>query len=608
MNTAPVAVNDTINVIEDVPFTFDPTLNDTDADGDTLTISDLAVDQGFLGYPFIDFDGLVTYEYRGFGPLGPDATDTFGYTISDGNGGTSSATVTVNITPVNDAPEFRGIAQQNFYEGDRIIFISPDDEEDRQEDITVAFTGPDAALFELSTDFNFVQFIDAPDYENPQDENGDNIYEFTATLTDTGGLSATQNIEITVLDIGEYTTTNGDDDIVGSSNIDHIDLLGGNDRFFGLGAFDSVRGGDGNDTVFGGSDRDYLEGNAGDDLLFGDEGNDGLEGNEGADKLFGGSGSDYVHGDQGNDILQGEQGADYLYGGDDDDRLYGGPDEDNLFGEAGDDVLFGDDGDDYLLDRYGNNRLSGGNGEDYLYAGAVNDPSTVNTLRGGAEDDYLTTFGGRARLFGDAGRDYLISDGSQNDLLVGGTGGDYLYVFDGNNRLLGQSGDDELRGGYGNDQLNGGSDHDTIWAGEGNDRLIGGSGNDSLSGEAGNDTLFGGDGHDTLDGGADDDRLDAGAGNNAVTTGTGNDLVIVDHFDLAVTTVTDFDFAEDTLIIRAFDGNNQVRIDSEAELYALNLAGMTITDDGTGTTLDFALVDGTSHSFILETVTQFDLG
>ena len=49
----------------------------------------------------------VTYSPDGqfeFLAVGETTTDTFDYTISDGNGGTDSATVTVTITGENDAP------------------------------------------------------------------------------------------------------------------------------------------------------------------------------------------------------------------------------------------------------------------------------------------------------------------------------------------------------------------------------------------------------------------------------------------------------------------------------------------------------------------------
>ncbi|PVV24906.1 MAG: hypothetical protein B6D78_00935 [gamma proteobacterium symbiont of Ctena orbiculata] len=74
--------------------------NDSDPDGDTLTIT--SVTQGTNGTVTIDpVTGNPVYT--------PDAdfngTDTFTYTIDDGNGGTDTATVTVTVNEVNDLPE-----------------------------------------------------------------------------------------------------------------------------------------------------------------------------------------------------------------------------------------------------------------------------------------------------------------------------------------------------------------------------------------------------------------------------------------------------------------------------------------------------------------------
>lgn len=78
---------------------LNPKTNDTDANGDTLTIT--SVTQGMNGS--VTFSGSsVTYTYyQHFHPTGMDAElvdgDEFTYTISDGNGGTSTATVYVNV-------------------------------------------------------------------------------------------------------------------------------------------------------------------------------------------------------------------------------------------------------------------------------------------------------------------------------------------------------------------------------------------------------------------------------------------------------------------------------------------------------------------------------
>ncbi len=71
--------------------------NDSDVDGDALTVT--SVQSATHGNVALN-NGVITFT--------PDANyngeATFQYTVSDGHGGTSSATVTLYVTPVNDAP------------------------------------------------------------------------------------------------------------------------------------------------------------------------------------------------------------------------------------------------------------------------------------------------------------------------------------------------------------------------------------------------------------------------------------------------------------------------------------------------------------------------
>ncbi len=112
-NVDPVATDDTPPaVLEDSgPTVFSVLPNDSDANGDTLTIT--GVTQGSLGSVSISGGGTtVTYTPT------PDANgpDTFTYTIDDGNGGVATANVNVTITPVNDAPSFTLGADQTVLE------------------------------------------------------------------------------------------------------------------------------------------------------------------------------------------------------------------------------------------------------------------------------------------------------------------------------------------------------------------------------------------------------------------------------------------------------------------------------------------------------------
>jgi VCBS repeat-containing protein len=90
VNEPPVAENDTATTSQDTAVTIDVLNNDSDPDHDTLTVD--SVTQGAHG-SVINNGGDVTYT--------PDddfnGTDSFNYTISDGNGGTDTATVSVDI-------------------------------------------------------------------------------------------------------------------------------------------------------------------------------------------------------------------------------------------------------------------------------------------------------------------------------------------------------------------------------------------------------------------------------------------------------------------------------------------------------------------------------
>ncbi len=99
-NQPPVAVNDeaTVNLGETV--TIEVLANDTDPNGDSLSITGFSAPQGnLLGSTVAQNGNTLSYSI----PIVLlKVSDRFTYTISDGNGGTSSATV--NITVPNQPP------------------------------------------------------------------------------------------------------------------------------------------------------------------------------------------------------------------------------------------------------------------------------------------------------------------------------------------------------------------------------------------------------------------------------------------------------------------------------------------------------------------------
>ncbi len=100
-NDLPVSVNDEFTTAEDTPLALiapGVLANDTDVDGDAL--SSILVNPPQHGGVTLGPDGGLLYT--------PDANfngvDGFSYKANDGSGDSDAAAVTVNVTPVNDAP------------------------------------------------------------------------------------------------------------------------------------------------------------------------------------------------------------------------------------------------------------------------------------------------------------------------------------------------------------------------------------------------------------------------------------------------------------------------------------------------------------------------
>ena len=106
VNDPPVAVDDAASVDEDGSTTIDLVGNDSDVDGDALSI--VSVTQGSNGSVAIVGANVVYTPFPDF-----FGADSFTYTISDGNGGLAVGTVNVTVNPVNDPPTLNPIADQN---------------------------------------------------------------------------------------------------------------------------------------------------------------------------------------------------------------------------------------------------------------------------------------------------------------------------------------------------------------------------------------------------------------------------------------------------------------------------------------------------------------
>ena len=155
-------------------------------------------------------DGYVTYDPGdAFAPLfeGGVIEDRFSYQITSETGGVHDVTVTISITGVNYPPEIIAPDQIEMWENTTFVGrIDVTDPEFKSVDVTVLDTG-DGALFAYDADTQRLSFVTAPDFETPEDANGDNSYHITLEARDPSGATDQHDMVITIKDSAEIDTS-----------------------------------------------------------------------------------------------------------------------------------------------------------------------------------------------------------------------------------------------------------------------------------------------------------------------------------------------------------------------------------------------------------------
>ena len=213
VNDAPVARPDTVTTAEDSPVTFDVRTNDGDVDGDPLRVTGIdgkpiapgesvAVAGGVIG---LNPDGTLT-----FTPT-PDfnGTPSFTYTLSDGRGGTATATVNLAVTPVNDPPADLNVTtpggnpRLTVIENTPGAVIGPVTAFDPDTGDRLTFTVSDPR-FEIVDGVLKLKPGISLDYEAAR------TVTLNVTVTDAAGSSLTKPFVVNVLDVNEASIANGD--------------------------------------------------------------------------------------------------------------------------------------------------------------------------------------------------------------------------------------------------------------------------------------------------------------------------------------------------------------------------------------------------------------
>ena len=588
-NTIPDTNDDTASTGEDTAVTIsadDLLSNDSDADGDTLTI--ISVSGGTNGSAVLNADGTITFLPN----VNFNGTASFTYTAADGNGGLSTSTVTIDVGSAPDAPGAVDDTLSIDSIAPVVVDVLDNDADPDGDDLEVTSVTQGANGSVAINADGTLTYTPFPWLFQGTDE-------FSYTISDGNGGTSTATVTIApfptpVLDLsGEHEFGGGNGDVINLQHDASLELSEATIAFsfsadsvvgrLGLLAKDAAgfTGGGNHLAIY--IENGVLVARFQDGLIestithgvlnpgeeyevaatFGPNGVelfvDGVS--VGADTglnmswvsnqeylQIGGLGwgsqtgqgdfADPFSGDISNvqiydRVLDGSQieelASDAITGTSNDDILVGTGEEDEIVGDDGDDTLYGLGNTDSLIGGAGSDSLWGGTGNDLLQGGDDADilrgEAGNDFLLGGEGNDALAGHAGADTLFGDAGNDFLYGN-QDDDALWGGTGDDVLKGDEGNDVLRGEAGNDYLHGGEGNDALAGHQGADVLIGGAGNDFLYGNGDDDRLWGGTGNDVLKGEDGADVLRGEDGHDYIDGGDGDDALAGHAGNDVLI----------------------------------------------------------------------------------
>ena len=198
VNQPPVAVNDDGTTNENTPISIpvsDLLSNDHDPENDQLTVVSVQGGQDTHGTVVLQNGVVVFTPDEGY-----DGPATFQYTITDGNGGTSTATVTIEVAPVADKPDVSlqvvgedreggGFLKEDV-QGELAFTASPHGD-DQISQIVIGGFGTGANAWNVDTSSVTISGLDHSKYDVSMDGSGNLIISIHADALAAGGLSGT---------------------------------------------------------------------------------------------------------------------------------------------------------------------------------------------------------------------------------------------------------------------------------------------------------------------------------------------------------------------------------------------------------------------------------
>ena len=236
VNDAPVANDDAASVTEDTDTvtTGNVLANDTDVDGDTLSVTPGTFD-GTYGRLVLASDGSYTYtlgvtatQAAAVDALdtGNDPSDTFAYTVNDGSGeanATDTADLVVTVNGTNDAPVAGGDLTVSVDEDvDDDVVIATATASDPDDAPTFTLTSDPSGLFEVDATTGEVSLVAGASLDAEMAQG----HAIEVTASDDDGASDVQAITIDVDDVDEFDVGPVGDDDAAANRVDENAAVG----------------------------------------------------------------------------------------------------------------------------------------------------------------------------------------------------------------------------------------------------------------------------------------------------------------------------------------------------------------------------------------------
>lgn len=238
VNDAPVAADDAASGNEDEIITGTLLDNDSDVDGDALTVDAQTVTTANGGTVTINPNGTFSYQ----GATNFNGNDTFNYTVRDTSGAYSTAAVAITVAAINDAPvtqddDFAGFRGQDI--SGNVLVGDTDIDGDALSVEAGTITTANGGTVVLNADGSFT-------YSPANGFYGADSFDYTALDGNGGSAIGTVNLAV---DLDPATST------IGTDAGETLTGTNGNDQIFGLGGDDILYGDDG---ILGGGLQDKV--------------------------------------------------------------------------------------------------------------------------------------------------------------------------------------------------------------------------------------------------------------------------------------------------------------------------------------------------------------